>query len=189
MLPSQMLVEKRKFDGTLWGSYAVFTLQQSSLRQAFWQPRGTFINRNHGWTMRNDHLQFFYPGCWYAISASYTHRGQLSHCYCDIVMPWDPPQSGATAMRFIDLELDLHAEPTRFYRIYDEEEFALAVAQMHYPEEIRLGAAQALQDLIDALLAWREPFASLPLALPRTDLHRLDTSSRAWRDALTALGL
>lgn len=189
MNPQQMLVEKRKYDGSLWGSYSVFTLCQTPERYTYWQPRGTFINRNHGWAMRHDHLQFFFPSRWYAISANYNEHGRLSHCYCDIIFPWDPPAPTATAMRFIDLELDLHAEPTRFYRIYDEAEFDQAVVEMGYPDNVRLGAQHALQDLISDLVAWRDPFSNLPMTLSRNDFHRLDTTSQAWRDALAAMGM
>ena len=189
MNPQQMFVEKRKYDGTLWGSYSVFALHQTPERYTFWQPRGTFINRNHGWAMRHDHLQFFFPGRWYAISANYSDHGRLSHCYCDIVQPWEPPLPSATAMRFIDLELDLHAEPTRYYRIYDEAEFDLAVVKMQYPDDIRLGAKRGLQALIGDLVVWRDPFLNLPLTLPRNDLHSLDTTSPEWQAALAAMGM
>jgi protein associated with RNAse G/E len=189
MIPPQLVIDKRKYDGTLWGSYAIFVLAQTPQRHVFWQPRGTYINRNHGWTMRHDHLQFFFPGRWYAISANYDDHGDLSHCYCDVTMPWVPPPARDTATRFIDLELDLHVSPDHSFRIYDEDEFAAAIIKMHYPDEIRDGAELALRDLMDAAAAWRDPFAGVPLSLPRRDYHRLDPASTVWRDALGGLGL
>jgi protein associated with RNAse G/E len=189
LIPRQLVIDKRKYDNTLWGSYAVFVLAQTAERHSFWQPRGTYINRNHGWTMRHDHLQFFYPGRWYAISANYDDRGQLSHCYCDVILPWVPPQPQETATRFVDLELDLHVMPTGAYRIYDEDEFAAAIVTMQYPDAIRLGAIAALQDLMAAAIAWTEPFAGVPRSLPRHDYHRMDPASVIWRESLAALGL
>ncbi len=189
LIAPQLVVDKRKYDGSLWGSYAVFVLDRTPQRYTFWQPRGTYINRNHGWTMRHDHLQFFFPGRWFAISANYDEHGWLSHCYCDVILPWVPPQPLDTATRFVDLELDLHVSADRSMRIYDEDEFAAAIVKMHYPDDVRTGAEQALQDLIAAVGEWQEPFAGVPLALPRHDYHRLDTVSPLWHEALAALGL
>jgi protein associated with RNAse G/E len=187
--PSSYVIEKRKYNSVLWGHYAVFALQQTPARHAFWQPRGTYIHRNQGWAMRRDHLQFFYPNRWYAISANYDEHGDLSHCYCDVTLPWVAPAAGAHAFQFIDLELDLHAEPSTAFRIYDEDEFAAAVVDMAYPPEIRQGARDALDELIQAVRRWDSPFAEIPMVLPRADLHLLEVNSSTWRQALGALGM
>lgn len=189
MIAQRTQVQKFKYDGTLWGMYEVFGLHQSPDRLAFWQPRGTFIQRNEGWVMRHDHIQFFYPNRWYAISASYGNDGRLHHCYCDIVLKWQPPAAESPILHFIDLELDLHAEPSRGYRICDEDEFAAAVRLMRYPDAVRDNAQAALDALVDSVRAWDDPFSHIPLVLPRNDLHFLDTTAAAWQGALTALGM
>ncbi len=189
MFPRQLVIEKRKYDGSLWGTYSVFVLAASAERFVFWQPRGTYVQRRHGWATRNDHLQFFFPNQWFAISANYGDYGALSHCYCDIIMPWQPPAGADTVTGFVDLELDLHVEPAPSVRVLDELEFAWAVAEMSYPKEVCQGAEAALAALSAKALAWDEPFASLPRRLPRRDLHRLHTSSHAWKTTLAALGL
>lgn len=189
MLASRMQVQKYKYNGTVWGMYDVFLVQVTPERWVFWQPRGTFIHRNQGWAMRHDHLQFFYPGRWYAISANYTDDGMLRHCYCDVTMPWEPPEPDKDMTHFIDLELDLHAEPSRRFRIYDEHEFAAAIVSMQYPDTVRVGAEASLQELITATQDWQEPFASIPLVLPRADFHRLDMASPEWQLAVQAMGM
>jgi protein associated with RNAse G/E len=189
MLAPRYQMQKYKYDGTVWGMYDVFLLHAAPERWVFWQPRGTFIFRNHGWAMRHDHVQFFYPGRWYAISANYTDEGMLRHCYCDVAAPWDPPEPGKFISHFVDLELDLHAEPTRRYRVYDEHEFAAAIVAMRYPGAIRAGARASLDSLIAAAATWQEPFASIPLVLPRNDFHQLDMDSESFRLGLQAMGI
>ena len=189
MIAQRKQIQKFKYDGTLWGMYEVFTLHQTPQRLAFWQPRGTFIQRNEGWVMRHDHIQFFYPEQWYAISASYGRDGRLHHCYCDVVLRWNPPEPQSGIVHFIDLELDLHAEPTRDYRICDEDEFEAAVRLMRYPDPVRDGARQALQDLVMSARTWAGPFADIPLVLPRNDFHFLDTTTSIWQTTLAALGM
>jgi len=188
-LAPRLLVRKEKYNGDLWGTYPVTLLVATVQQTVVWQPRGTFINRNQGWTMRHDHLQFFYPQRWYVISVAYGFSGYLHHCYCDIVLPWQPPQAGVPELSFVDLELDLHAELGGYSRIHDEDEFAAAITSMHYTPEVQLGARQALQDLIDAVPNWDSPFASIPRQLPRADLHLLNTAGPDWQIALTRLGL
>ena len=187
--PASYVVEKRKYNNLLWGYYSVFALHQTATRATYWQPRGTYIHRNQGWAMRRDHLQFFYPGQWYAISANYDEHGNLSHCYCDVILPWVAPVDTAHAFQFVDLELDLHAEPSTSYRIYDEDEFAAAIVDMRYPIAIQHGARGALNDLIAAVRQWDAPFADIPLTLPRADLHQLQVGSPAWEAALSAMGM
>lgn len=189
MRPPRVTVRKMKYDGTLWGTFDTSLVQSARDCFVLWEPRGTYVRRHSGFLTRADHLRFFFPQQWYAISADYGTDGQLRHCYCDIVLPWRPPPPGDPVFTFIDLELDLHAEPTGNYSIYDEDEFATAIMTMAYPPEVRDGARQALQSLIDATPRWTGPFVRVPHALPRVDLHLLDTASPAWRRAIALMGL
>ncbi len=187
--PQRVQIYKRKYDGSLWGTFSMYVLSATPERVVYWQPRGTRINRHSGWTMRNDHIRFFYPGRWYAIAANYKTEGLLHHCYCDIIAPWQPPAPGDTNVSFIDLELDLHAEPNGRIAIHDEDEFDQAVIDMHYPPDIQREAQATLDALAAAARKWEGPFAGIPLQLSRYDLHLIDTTTPAWREMLASLGI
>lgn len=187
--PSQYTVRKLKYNGDLWGTFGVYVLAQRPTGVVAWEPRGTFIHRHQGWKMRYDHLQYFYPDRGYVISADYGNNGILRHCYCDIAMPWSPPVTGDRTLSFVDLELDLLAQPSGHYLVHDRDEFERAVVTMAYPPEVRDGAQAALERLIAAAISWEAPFDSLPRVLPRMDLHLLETDDPHYRAALAALGL
>jgi protein associated with RNAse G/E len=187
--PPRIPVRKTKFNGDLWGTFVVFLLTQTPERIVAWEPRGTYIRRSAGWAMRYDHLQFFFPQRWYVISADYGMNGMLRHCYCDIVLPWQPPTPEHWEIHYIDLELDLRAHPSGIYTIYDEDEFDEAIVTMDYPDTVRDGALNALRELIEAASAWQSPFAEIPQRLPRLDLHYLRTDSPEWPLTLQAMGL
>ena len=187
--PPRIPVRKIKYNGDLWGTFEVFVLSQSPERLVAWEPRGTYIRRRSGWAMRYDHLQFFYPQQWYVISADYGMNGQLRHCYCDVTLPWQPPTPTRWEIEYVDLELDLRAHPSGIYTIYDEDEFDEAIVAMDYPDEVRDGALQALQQLIEAAKSWQAPFAHIPTQLPRLDLHYLRTTSPEWKLSLREMGL
>lgn len=192
MIPPRIPVRKTKYNGVLWGSFEVSLLSERPDRVIAWEPRGTYIastfHRRTGWVMRYDHLQFFYPQQWYVISADYGTNGTLRHCYCDITMPWEPPTPQRRIIEYIDLELDLRAQPSGIYTIQDEDEFDEAIIEMEYPNEVRDGALGALHGLIEAARTWNSPFSEIPRLLPRMDLHRLRMGSPEWRRALKVIG-
>jgi protein associated with RNAse G/E len=187
--PRRVQIYKRKYDGSLWGTFSLFVLFESPEQVVYWQPRGTRINRHTSWTMRNDHLRFFYPGRWYAIAANYKTEGLLHHCYCDIIAPWQPPAAGDSIVTYIDLELDLHVEPSGRVVIHDEDEFEQAVIEMHYPPELQRQAREAVDALAEEARQWSGPFAGIPLQLSRYDMHQMDTASQGWREMLVSLKL
>ncbi len=180
-------VRKTKFNGDLWGTFEVYLLQEDDERIITWEPRGTFIHRRSGWAMRFDHLQFFYPNRWFVISADYGTNGLLRHCYCDITMPWQPPTRTKRQIEYIDLELDLRVMPDGSSLIQDEDEFDDAIVTMQYPDHVRDGALLALQMLIESARAWTEPFAQIPLVLPRLDFHALAPDSPEWQIAMDVI--
>jgi len=190
MSPPTIEVRKRKYNDTLWGYYTDFLLYASPQLTVLWQPRGTIIHRpKNTWAISRDHLQYFFPGKGYCISADYERDGQLRHCYCDIIAPIEPLEPKARNLIFTDLELDLHVEPTGYYAVLDEDEFDAAVTNMSYSYEVKQGALDALAELTSVAALWQDPFNRIPLLLPRFDLHNLDTRSAEWRQALATMHL
>lgn len=189
MRAPQYTVRKLKYNGELWGTFTVSLLARRPEGIVAWEPRGTFIHRHQGWKMRYDHLQFFFADRGYVISADYGTNGQLRHCYCDIALPWTMPAPGDNTLRFVDLELDLLAQPNGQYLIDDRDEYDAAVIAMAYPPAVRAGAEAELQALVAAAPTWAAPFDAIPRVLPRTDLHLLETDDPHFQAALAALGL
>lgn len=185
-----VLVRKEKFNGELWGTYTDFILHESSNEVVLWQPKGTIIRHvERTWTMKYHHLQFFYPHHWYAISARYGYDMRLNQCYCDIILPWQPPTKHSSTVIFVDLELDLVIDSHGKLEIHDEDEFAAAIISMNYPDEIRDGARKAIERLYTHATTWQGPFLKIPMELPRADFHRLDAASHDWRTAKAQLNL
>lgn len=183
-------LRKYKFDGSLWGYFAVYPLVRAAEHLVLWQPAGTSVHHyTRTWQMERDHLQFFFAERSYAIWADYGVDRALRSCYCDIIAPWQMPKPSETTINMVDLELDLVVNPSGNYKVLDADEFALAVTTMRYPDAVAAQAQQALGDLIVEAKAWSGPFTYVPLTLPRADFHTLDSGSAEMQAAMSALRL
>ncbi len=181
-------LRKEKFNGELWGTYDVYMLHSNPFVTVLWQPRGTIIHHvSRTWSMKYQHLQYFFPNKWYAISAKYGYDNRLHQCYCDIILPWKAPQNNNEGIIFVDLELDIIVRENGKIERVDEDEFETAIITMRYPEEIIQGARKAFAELTVQAQLWTEPFSFIPQEITRQDFHLLDTRSQEWRSAIAHL--
>ncbi len=156
------LVESRSYDNFFRGSWQAYSLayhlpignEQSpntvvdSDTIRLWLPAGTSMNWSSGpHPLRNNCVQFFWPGRWYMLSAFYK-EDTLLHTYGNIIRPLAFTADG---LSYVDLDLNVLFHPDLSYEILTQAEFDHMAELLHYDEEVRVSALVALQSLTSVI--------------------------------------
>ena len=166
---SRVLMRQEKYDQRLVGTWEGYLLPPSATRTSIWTPAGTIMHWSTGdWAMRYHSLQHFWQDRWYTLNALYRDH-DLHAIYATIIRP---PALGEGAT-YTDLELCLLVYPNYSHEVLNMETFELAAEGSGYPEEVRIGALLALDGLIRSAERRTGALLTIPLALPRLDLHLL----------------
>ncbi len=174
MLP-RVLMRQEKFDQQLGGTWEGYLLPSSATRTSIWTPAGTVMHWATGnWPMRHHNLQHLWPDRWYTLNALYRDH-DLYAIYCHIIQP---PALGEGAT-YTDLELSLLVHPDYSHEVLNMETFDLAAETLGYPEDVRISALLALDNLMRAAERRNGPFLTIPISLPRLDLQNLSPEEAA----------
>lgn len=174
------LVECRSYDKTLRGSWQAYKLG-NGIRlgdeklipeigecERLWLPVGTLMNWSSGVRpLRNNCLQVFWPQRWYMLSAFYNDR-VLLRTYANIIQP---AVVDIERLSYVDLELSILVEPDLSYEVLTQAEFEQAAETLHYSEETRTAASEALRTLTSIIQRSVGVFVTIPYQLDRTDFH------------------
>lgn len=105
------------------------------------------------WITREPAICFFFKEYWFNIIGMLKQDG--IYYYCNISSPfvWDDE-----AIKYIDYDLDLKVYPDWTYQILDEDEYAIHMDKMNYPEKMKEVIEDQLQVLIDKVKKRESPF-------------------------------
>lgn len=96
---------------------------------------------------------------WWTVTWAAAANGEMSRSvYGNISLP---PAFERQQVRLVDLDLDVVGSPDGKLTVVDWEDFASNSAAMSYPDEVRDGAVQAANRLLDALTEGIEPYCSV----------------------------
>jgi protein associated with RNAse G/E len=174
------LVECRSYDKTLRGSWQAYKLdnsiqlgdeevaEETGECERLWLPAGTPMNWSSGTRpLRSNCLQVFWPQRWYMLSAFYNDR-VLMHTYANIIQPAAIDEK---RLSYIDLELSTLVKPDLSYEVLTQVEFEQAADMLHYSDETRIAAAEALRTLTSVIQRSVGIFVAIPYQLNHTDFH------------------
>jgi len=174
------LVECRSYDKTLRGSWQAYKVnnsiqlgdeqltEETGLCERLWLPAGTPMNWSSGARpLRNNCLQVFWPQRWYMLSAFYNNC-MLMHTYANIIQPIIV---GEKRLSYIDLELSVLVKPDLSYEVLTQAEFEQAADMLHYTDEMRIAASEALRSLTSVIQRSIGVFVTIPYQLKQTDFH------------------
>ncbi len=174
------LVECRSYDKTLRGSWQAYKLsnsiqlgdekltQEMGACERLWLPAGTPMNWSTGTRpLRNHCLQVFWPQRWYMLSAFYNDR-VLMRTYANIIQP---ATIDLKRLSYVDLELSVLVKPDLSYEVLTQAEFEQAANMLHYSEETRISASEALRSLTSIIQRSVGVFVAIPYKLDHTDFH------------------
>lgn len=174
------LVECRSYDKMLRGSWQAYKLdggiqlgdeeltQEIATCERLWLPAGTPMNWNSGTRpLRSNCLQIFWPQRRYMLSAFYNDR-VLMHTYANIIQPATIDEK---RLSYIDLELSVLVKPDLSYEVLTQAEFEHAADLLHYSEETRIAASEALRSLTSVIQRSVGIFVTIPYQLKHTDFR------------------
>lgn len=172
------LVESRSYDRLVRGSWQACRLYETALVDkpltvaapdgiSLWLPAGTPMHWATGTSALRSHcLQCFWPRRWYMLSAFYD-KLELQHTYLSIIQP---PAIDLNALTFVDLDLSILVRPDTTYEILTQAEFEQLAALLHYDEETRTNALNAMRTIISSLQNHSSLLEAVPRELSREDL-------------------
>ena len=100
-------------------------------------------------------VEYYWLDRWYNVFRFAHESGQLRNYYCNIN---EPPVFDGRILSYVDLDIDILVEPNLSYRIVDLEDFESNAARFAYPEEIRRGAQNGLDELVELIKRREFPF-------------------------------
>ena len=105
------------------------------------------------WVTKEPAICFFYSKRWYNIISMIRKNG--IYYYCNLA---SPSLYDGEAIKNIDYDLDVKLYPTGKYTILDEDEYEQHSQEMNYPEEIKNIVEREMQNLIDRIVSFEDPF-------------------------------
>jgi len=151
-------IHSRKFDGRISKTWRAELVEW---REALVILRGVFNtevdHRKLGHIRRGTiSYEFFWLDRWYNIFRFHEPEGALRSYYCNVTTP--PVLSGIT-LEYIDLDIDVLADPQLNYEILDMDEFEQRTAELGYTENTVDGALKSLAELVDLIESRSFPFS------------------------------
>ncbi|MGB9179045.1 MAG: DUF402 domain-containing protein [Pyrinomonadaceae bacterium] len=100
-------------------------------------------------------IEYYWTNRWYNIFRFIEPAGALRSYYCNVNAP---PTFDGNVLSYVDLDIDILVAPDLSYTIVDEDEFEAHAALFNYPEEVKVRAHEALDELIDLIESRQFPF-------------------------------
>ncbi len=147
----------RKFDGSINRRWEAEFVGQSDERLTFVgvfekdvdHPELGFIDRG------TVSYEYYWLDRWYNVFRFHRPDGTLRNWYCNVNLP---PTYAGDVLDYIDLDLDLLVWPDLRTEILDRDDFERNAESYDYPESVRAGAENALDELRSMIIGRRFPF-------------------------------
>ncbi|MBY8876064.1 DUF402 domain-containing protein [Actinacidiphila acidipaludis] len=156
-----VLVEVRKYDGTLSGRWTAARLGEDEYGVWLGTPEGARVASDGGdWTNRCAYVMAVPRGQWW-IASFCTEPGPEMYCDVCTVPEWS---DAGTVLRTVDLDLDVVRSPGGTAYSKDEDEFAEHRVRFGYPDLVVTEAERTCAWLMEAGRRdseGAEPFASV----------------------------
>jgi protein associated with RNAse G/E len=101
--------------------------------------------------------EYYWLDRWYNVFRFSDAEGRLKSFYCNINMP---PEFDGKTLSYIDLDIDILAEPDFSYRILDVDDFEENARRYNYPVDVRERAHEGLAEVIKLIETRSYPFNS-----------------------------
>lgn len=152
-----VIIRSRKYDGRISKSWQAELIEKSRDVLLF---KGVFdFDVNHeklGFIRRGTiSYEYYWPEKWYNVFRFHQPEGELRGFYCNVAMP---PRFGDEEMDYIDLDLDILANPDLSYELLDMDEFEEHTTEFGYPAEVVEKAMSGLSELIGLIENRQFPF-------------------------------
>jgi protein associated with RNAse G/E len=147
----------RKFDGRISKSWQAELIER---RDDLLIVKGLFdLDVNHrklGFIKRGTvSYEFYWPERWYNVFRFHEPEGNLRSYYCNIATP---PTFENGTLDYIDLDIDVLADPDLNYEVLDLEEFEERTVKLGYTNEILERSRRSLNELIALIENHQFPF-------------------------------
>jgi uncharacterized protein len=100
-------------------------------------------------------LEYYWLDRWFNVFRFAHPDGGLRNFYCNVNMP---PVIEDGTLTYVDLDLDILVAPDRSYQILDVEDFAISARFYDYPEDLKIRAQQAVDEIIRLIDSREFPF-------------------------------
>ena len=158
-MPRRIVVEKRKWDGSVSARWTAWALDAPDGCLAWATPAGTARDRPRRGTadvIPHDQVTVA-PGGWWLVTAHGDGDGGVDHYLIDAALPPERPEPGRVG--FVDLDLDLRFPGDGSAgELEDLEQFHERARTMGYPESVCAGAWEGLARAHQAYVRGAWPF-------------------------------
>jgi protein associated with RNAse G/E len=104
-------------------------------------------------------VEYFPRERWFNVFVFYNPSGPLRNFYCNVSLPFE---YHGDRIDVVDLDLDILVWPEGAVELLDEADFVQNCELLHYPEEVKQGALNAVAELRRLIDAREWMFSSLP---------------------------
>lgn len=153
----EVLINSKKFDGRISKSWSAELVGETSELLEF---KGVFEfdvdHRKLGFIKKGTvSYEYYWRERWYNIFRFHEPDGRLRNFYCNVAAP---PTFTDGVLEYVDLDLDILADPELNFEVLDLDEFDERKVKMKYPDELVENAQQGLKDLIQLIEKREFPF-------------------------------
>jgi Protein of unknown function (DUF402) len=139
-------------DGQAYRWWSVLVREVSDSRAVVYRPLGEPVHdRGHLRMLETIWQHVLWPDRYYILTESYTASGEPTRLDLDIA---SPPRWTEDAIAYTDHELDVLKEPGGPTQVEDEDEFADAIVQYGYSQELQARCRSALDEAIQLAETW-----------------------------------
>jgi uncharacterized protein len=101
-------------------------------------------------------IEYYWLDRWFNIFRFLENDGTTKLFYCNVNMP--PGIIGGN-LSYIDLDIDILVQPDFSYQVLDLDEFATNALRYDYPEQVKIQAYAAVDELISMIETRQFPFS------------------------------
>jgi protein associated with RNAse G/E len=158
MKPDAITVRVLKYDGSEYRRWAATAARQN----------GSLIVLDASFDVEVQHellgkinrgtrtIEYYWLDRWFNIFRFLESDGNTKLFYCNVNMP--PAISGGV-LTYIDLDIDILVQPDFSYQVLDLDEFATNALRYDYPEQVKIQAHAAVDELVALIETRQFPFS------------------------------
>jgi len=100
-------------------------------------------------------IEYYWLDRWYNVFRFIEPDGKLRNFYCNVNLP---PSFDGQTLSYVDLDIDILVEPNFSYTVLDLDEFEQNATVYRYPDETKLKARAAVDELARSIETRAFPF-------------------------------
>ena len=171
-MTASVTVDLRKWPDTPHRRFPARPIGEDEHGRWLWAPAGTTIESgSRGWVLEHAMVSLITDGWW---AATWFATG-VDELYVDVVAPAEWTES---AVRLIDLDLDVVRFRDGRTGLHDEDEFEANRLALGYPPEFVANARETADRILAAMLRGDEPFGGVGEAWLARALAQSEASPR-----------